>query len=101
MTDSLFLDVLLCFSAGRLLFPNFSVFLVNRMLVAKTFLINCHNYCDHFCPNEQPDGRIWCHICDPIILIWLWVRLSTLCCLLCSQSVLELSMSSSELRVFI
>lgn len=33
----------------------------------KTFLINCHNYCDHFCPNEQPDGRIWCHICDPII----------------------------------
>jgi len=43
------------------------VFLVNSMLVVKTFLINCHNYCDHFCPNEQPDGRIWCHFCDPII----------------------------------
>lgn len=66
-----------------------SVFLVRRMLVVKTFLINCHNYCDHFCPNEQPDGRIWCHICDPLILIWLSVRLSTLYHLLSPQSVLE------------
>lgn len=43
------------------------VFLANSMLVVKTILINCHNYCDHFRPNVQPDGRIWCHICDPII----------------------------------
>lgn len=82
------------FCAVPLGLPKFSVFLLNRMLVGKTFLINCHNYCDHFCPNEQPDGRIWCHICDPIILIWLRVHLSTLCCLLCSQSVLNSSTSS-------
>lgn len=68
--------------------PN-SAFLVNGMMAAKTFLINCHNYCDHFCPNEQPDGRIWCHICVPLVLIWRRVHLSTLCCLLRSQSVLE------------
>lgn len=70
--------------------PN-AAFLVNGMMAAKTFLINCHNYCDHFCPNEQPDGRIWCHICVPLVLIWRRVHLSTLCCLLRSQSVLESS----------
>lgn len=78
------------------------VFLLNRTLVVKIFLINCHNYCDLLCPNEQPDGRIWCHICDPIVLIWLRVHLSTLCHLLCSQSVPKfLFFFVALLRVFI
>lgn len=100
LTDCLRISFCVCFffPVSRLCIPNFSVFLVNRMLVVKTFLINCHNYCDHFCPNEQPDGRIWCHICDPFILIWLRVHLSTLCCLLCSQSVLKLSTSSRSCK---